>query len=143
MTTLIEQAVEATKDRQLAVNMFANSGHSLLSKLRAEFSLNGGEVREVATSLDDYGHAYRQYGTAQIVSNYFKESGIPFTENLPDPMVEHTENIRKAALATISVLRELGCDSQDINFISDDLKKHGEAGRILGNAEGILMVLKL
>lgn len=143
MTTLTSQAIEATGDRQVALIMFADSGHTLLSKLRAEFSLSGSEVREVAASLDDYGHAYRQYGTAQIVSNYFKESGIPFREEMPDPMIEHSENIRKAALATIGVLRNLGCDSQDINFISDDLKKHGEAGRILGNAEGILMILKL
>lgn len=143
LTTLNAQEIDAVASQKTALAQFVDSAFALQKKMMTEFSLRGGELREVAASLDAYGHAYRQYGTAQIVSDYFKEFGIPFTEATPDPMIEHSESIRKAALGTIGVLRNLGCDSEDINFIADDLKKHGEAGRILGNADGIMLVLKI
>lgn len=143
MVTLDSQVLESIKDSETALEACVASANKLLRELVADFRLVGVEVADVRGSLEEYTNAYRNYGIAQIMSDYFKSMGIPFRAGLEDPVIEHSENIRQAALSFIKTLRELGCDSQDINSISDALKQHGESARISGTAEGILMLLKV
>lgn len=143
MTVINPQILEGQAASDHALELCVQSANTLLSKMVKEFRFVGREVFVVRGTLEEYTHAYRQYGVAQIMSDYFKSMGIPFRAGLEDPIIEHSANIRTAALAVIKTLRDLDCDTQDINSISDDLKKHGEAARLSGNAEGIVMLAKV
>lgn len=143
MTVTDSQYREGIAASDTALEACVASANTLLFKLVRDFRLVGGEIIEVRSGLEEYTHAYRQYGVAQIMSDYFKTNNMPFRAGLEDPIIEHSANIRKAALDFIKTLRDLGCDTQDINSISDALKQHGESARISGTAEGIVMLLKV
>lgn len=142
MTALEQQVSEGTAESDKALDACVASANALLFKLVGDFRLSGIEIITVRAEVEDYTHAYRQYGIAQIMSDYFKASNLQFRAGLEDPIIEHSANIRKAALTFIKTLRDLGCDTQDINSISDALKQHGEAARLAGIAEGTLMLVK-
>ena len=131
---------EAKSSVILATDIFNYKGRALLTFMKAEFRLDFDETRDVSEALGEYGAVYRNYGTAQVISGYSKGIGITFRESLPDPEIEFKEKSRKASLDLITLLRSLDFTTNDINSITEKLKDFGEAGRVLGYAEGYLLI---
>jgi hypothetical protein len=131
---------EANASIELATDLFNYKGRALLTHMKAEFRLDSEELQDVGAALGEYGAVYRQYGTAQIISSYSKGVGITFRDSLPDPEIEFKEKSREASLDLLTLLRSLDFTTNDINSITEKLKDFGEAGRVLGYAEGYLLI---
>jgi hypothetical protein len=95
------------------------------------------EIR-ILKAFTDAADAYRFYGFSQTIRHFAETDGRTAPAAVVEMEAEKEREAKKSALALISVLRENGFRTIDINDFADDLKQNTENARLLGQAQALL-----